>query len=84
MLTDKVAPVTSSTSGIGLGIARTLASAGANILLNGFGEPALIDKLLDERAARQGISVDRARADLLGEAQIRGIALPVDGAWTAQ
>ena len=39
---------------------------------------------LDERAARQGISVDRARADLLGEAQIRGIALPLDGAWTAQ
>jgi 3-hydroxybutyrate dehydrogenase len=47
-LSDKVALVTGSTSGIGLGIARALAAAGANVLLNGFGEKALIDKLLAE------------------------------------
>ena len=37
-LTGKTALVTGSTSGIGLGIAQTLANAGANIVLNGFGD----------------------------------------------
>ncbi len=36
-LEGKTALVTGSTSGIGLGIAKTLAQAGANIVLNGFG-----------------------------------------------
>ena len=44
-LSNKVALVTGSTSGIGLGIARALAGAGANVMLNGFGDKALIDKL---------------------------------------
>ena len=35
----KVALVTGSTSGIGLGIARTLAKSGATVVLNGFGKP---------------------------------------------
>jgi 3-hydroxybutyrate dehydrogenase len=43
MLKDKAAIVTGSTSGIGLGIARALAQAGCNIMLNGFGEPATIE-----------------------------------------
>ena len=38
ILTGKTALVTGSTSGIGLGIAQTLAREGANIVLNGFGE----------------------------------------------
>ena len=38
MLTGKVAVVTGSTSGIGLGIAAGLARAGARVVLNGFGE----------------------------------------------
>ncbi len=38
MLTGKTALVTGSTSGIGLGIAKVLASRGANIVLNGFGD----------------------------------------------
>lgn len=37
-LTGKTALVTGSTSGIGLGIARSLAAAGANIVFNGFGD----------------------------------------------
>ncbi|MEN9418285.1 MAG: hypothetical protein RI988_1905 [Pseudomonadota bacterium] len=38
MLTGKTALITGSTSGIGLGIAITLAQHGANVVLNGFGD----------------------------------------------
>ncbi|MCS6764381.1 MAG: 3-hydroxybutyrate dehydrogenase [Candidatus Protistobacter heckmanni] len=38
MLRGKTAVVTGSTSGIGLGIANSLAAEGTNIMLNGFGE----------------------------------------------
>src|SRR5262249_61563779 len=42
MTKGKVAIVTGSTSGIGLGIARALAGAGCDIMLNGFGDAAEI------------------------------------------
>ncbi len=38
MLTGKTAIVTGSTSGIGLGIAEAFVTAGANVVLNGFGD----------------------------------------------
>ena len=44
MLKGKTAVVTGSTSGIGLGIARALAGDGANIVINGFGAAADIEK----------------------------------------
>jgi 3-hydroxybutyrate dehydrogenase len=44
ILKGKTAIVTGSTSGIGLGCARAFASAGANIVLNGFGAPADVEK----------------------------------------
>ena len=47
-LKGKTAVVTGSTSGIGLAIARKMAGAGANIVINGFGAAADIEK---ERAA---------------------------------
>jgi 3-hydroxybutyrate dehydrogenase len=43
MLTGKSAIVTGSTSGIGLAIARAFASAGANVVINGFGASADIE-----------------------------------------
>ena len=45
MLKGKVAIVTGSTSGIGLGIAKELAKLGADIVLNGFGEASEIEKI---------------------------------------
>jgi len=44
MLKGKTAVITGSTSGIGLGIARVLAGDGANIVINGFGPAADIEK----------------------------------------
>ena len=40
----RAAIITGSTSGIGLGIARALAAAGCNVMLNGFGEAAAIER----------------------------------------
>jgi 3-hydroxybutyrate dehydrogenase len=63
-LHGKVACVTGSTSGIGLGIARALAAEGAAVLLNGFGEPAAIERLRQEIAERHGVRVQYHGADM--------------------
>jgi len=44
MLKGKTAVVTGSTSGIGLAIARAMAGDGANVMINGFGDKAAIEK----------------------------------------
>ncbi|MFZ0838916.1 MAG: 3-hydroxybutyrate dehydrogenase [Xanthobacteraceae bacterium] len=70
-LDGKVALVTGSTSGIGLGVARALAAAGSAIVLNGFGKAeeiaALQSKLADEFKVEITFSgADMSRPDEIG------------------
>jgi 3-hydroxybutyrate dehydrogenase len=63
-LTGKVALVTGSTSGIGLGIARAFAAAGANVVLNGFGPPAAIEQTRLAVAADFNVQAQYSPADM--------------------
>ncbi len=70
MLNGKSAVITGSTSGIGLGIARAFAAQGCNIMLNGFGEVAEIEKLRAGLAAENKVSVQYSSADMARPAEI--------------
>src|SRR5471030_2337998 len=70
MLKGRNAVVTGSTSGIGLGIAREFAKDGANVLVNGFGPAADIEK---ERAGIEkdfGVKAIYSPADMTKPAEI--------------
>ena len=73
MLSGKTALVTGSTSGIGLGIARTLAGEGANILFNGFGDAAEIARLQLDVAAEFGVQTAYHNADMSKPAEIEAL-----------
>jgi len=68
-LKGRVAVVTGSTSGIGLGVAGALATHGAAVLLNGFGSAAAIEAAI-ARVAAHGTSVAYSGADLSKPAEI--------------
>jgi 3-hydroxybutyrate dehydrogenase len=51
LLQGKVALVTGSTSGIGLAIAKALAGEGAKLMINGFGDPAAIERECNDLGA---------------------------------
>ena len=73
-LAGKVAIVTGSTSGIGLGIARALAQAGADVVINGLGEPKAIDQVCDELERGSPFSrVAYNGANLMDGAEARGL-----------
>ncbi|MDT4740373.1 3-hydroxybutyrate dehydrogenase [Bradyrhizobium sp. WYCCWR 12699] len=71
MLKGKVAIVTGSTSGIGLGIARELARLGADLVLNGFGEPGEIEAIRDRIERDHGVRVVYDGADMSKAAAVR-------------
>jgi 3-hydroxybutyrate dehydrogenase len=64
VLRGRVAIVTGSTSGIGLGIARALAAEGCTIVLNGFGDTDRIEQLRTELARECGVNALYNGADL--------------------
>ncbi|MCE1236519.1 MAG: 3-hydroxybutyrate dehydrogenase [Hyphomicrobiales bacterium] len=70
-LKGKIAVVTGSTSGIGLGIATALAKQGASIMLNGFGDADAIEKERSGLAATHGVDVAFDPADLSKADEVR-------------
>jgi 3-hydroxybutyrate dehydrogenase len=72
-LKGKVGVVTGSTSGIGLGVAHALASQGADILLNGFGDRAQIDRLVADFSARHKVKVGYSAADMSKPGDVAGM-----------
>lgn len=72
-LMGRVAIVTGSTSGIGLGIARALAEAGADIILNGLGDLGQIETTRSELAAATGVRVNYNGANLLDGKDAAGL-----------
>jgi 3-hydroxybutyrate dehydrogenase len=111
--TQKVAYVAAKHGLLGMTKVVALETARSGITCNaicpGWVLTPLVQKQIDERAAKEGIPVERAKLELLAEkqpslefatpeqigaavvflcseaaAQIRGVALPLDGGWTAQ
>jgi 3-hydroxybutyrate dehydrogenase len=78
MLKGKVALVTGSTSGIGLGIAHALANEGATLVLNGLGDPAEIEKTRADLAAKHGGTVKFVGADLSKAAAVEAMIRQVE------
>jgi 3-hydroxybutyrate dehydrogenase len=70
MLANKTAVVTGSTSGIGLGIAQHLARAGANIVLNGMGEPDAIEATRANLQRECNVGVAYSPADMTKPGEI--------------
>lgn len=73
-LTGRVAIVTGSTSGIGLGIAEALARAGAHVMLNGFGERTEIEATRKRLAREHGVEIGYFAADMSVPEEIAAMA----------
>lgn len=76
-LAGRRAIVTGSTSGIGLGIAEALAAAGADLVINGLGDPQAIRETRASLAARFQVKVEFVGADL---AQAAGVETLIEKA----
>ncbi len=63
-LKGQVAVISGSTSGIGLALARAVASRGGDVVLNGLGDPAEIERTRAEMEASCGVRVRYHGADM--------------------
>src|SRR5689334_14113543 len=86
-LSGKTALVTGSTSGIGLGIALSLAKAGANLILNGFGDASTVIAEVEQFGGKVGhhpadVSDPAQIADMIeyAEREFGGIDILVNNA----
>ncbi len=69
----RTAVVTGSTSGIGEGIARALAASGNNVVINGFGDAAAIERLRASIAAENKVECLYSSADMTRPDQIEAM-----------
>ena len=72
-LTGKIAIVTGSNSGIGLGIADALAKAGAEVVINSFSDRAEDHALAAELAKKHEVKVTYVAADMSKAAECRAL-----------
>jgi 3-hydroxybutyrate dehydrogenase len=80
MLKGKTALVTGSTSGIGLEMARALAAQGANIVVNGFGEPDVI-RAVEQELQGRGVKTLYHGADMSKPAEIEQMVRAAEAAF---
>jgi 3-hydroxybutyrate dehydrogenase len=73
MLAGKLAVITGSNSGIGLGVAEELARSGANLVLNSFTDRPEDHALAADLAKRHGVSARYIAADMSKAADCRGL-----------
>lgn len=85
MLQAKTALITGSTSGIGQAIATRLAKAGANVVINGFGDASEIEKYRASLESEFGVKAiysgaDMTKVDAIEEmmAEVKSTLGPVD------
>lgn len=83
VLAGRVALVTGSTSGIGLGIARALAGQGASVVLNGFGEAAQVEEIREGIEREHGVPVMYHGADMTRPAEIAAMVAAAERAFGA-
>lgn len=81
MLKGKSVIVTGSTSGIGLAMARALAGAGCNVMLNGFGEAPAIEALRAGIEAQHSVRALFSAADMTRPEEIEAMVEEALGAF---
>jgi 3-hydroxybutyrate dehydrogenase len=72
-LKGRTALITGSTSGIGLGIAEAFGAAGANLVINGFGDAGEIERLRNDLIRRHNVRVEYDGADMSRPDQIEAM-----------
>jgi 3-hydroxybutyrate dehydrogenase len=83
LLKGRTALVTGSTSGIGLGLARAFAAEGANVMLNGLGDAAEIERLRRGLAEQHGVGVAYHPADMTRADEIAAMVAATEAAFGA-
>jgi len=72
-LAGRSALVTGSTSGIGESVAKALASKGANVVINGFGDPNAINALVESIKKEYNVGATFIGGDLTKQSEVKAL-----------